>query len=86
MDITLLCLVFMLFTHWIADFVIQDDDIVKGIVRGHVHDELSYILGEVSGHAGLFSTASDIQHFIEKCRLSYIFLIFNDCTINIIKL
>ncbi len=43
----------------------RNDDIVKGIVRGHVHDELSYILGEVSGHAGLFSTASDIQHFIE---------------------
>lgn len=30
MDITLICLVFMLFTHWIADFVIQGDEIVEG--------------------------------------------------------
>lgn len=30
MDITLICLIFMLFTHWIADFVIQGDEIVEG--------------------------------------------------------
>lgn len=30
MGITLICLVFMLFTHWIADFVIQGDEIVEG--------------------------------------------------------
>ena len=30
MDIALICLVFMLFTHWIADFVIQGDEIVEG--------------------------------------------------------
>lgn len=30
MDIALICLMFMLFTHWIADFVIQGDDIVRG--------------------------------------------------------
>lgn len=30
MDLWLVCLTFMLFTHWIADFVIQGDDIVKG--------------------------------------------------------
>lgn len=43
----------------------RNDDIVKGIVRGHVHDELSYILGGISGHAGLFSTCHDIEHFIK---------------------
>ena len=30
MDLWLICLMFMLFTHWIADFVIQGDDIVRG--------------------------------------------------------
>lgn len=43
----------------------RDDDIVKGIVRGKVHDETAYILGGVAGHAGLFSTASDCARFIE---------------------
>lgn len=43
----------------------RNDDIVKGMVKGYVHDELSYILGGICGHAGLFSTASDISHFIE---------------------
>lgn len=43
----------------------RNDDIVKGMVRGFVHDELSYILGGVAGHAGLFSTCEDIEHFIE---------------------
>lgn len=43
----------------------RNDDVVKGLVRGYVHDELSYILGGVAGHAGLFSTCSDIAHFIE---------------------
>ena len=32
----------------------------KQIVRGVVHDENAYTLGGVSGHAGLFSTASDL--------------------------
>lgn len=42
----------------------RNDDIVKGIVRGYVHDEMAYILGGVAGHAGLFSCAKDISHFI----------------------
>lgn len=43
----------------------RNDDIVKGMVRGHVHDEMAYILGGVAGHAGLFSCAKDVSHFIQ---------------------
>jgi serine-type D-Ala-D-Ala carboxypeptidase len=32
-------------------------------LRGEVHDENAYILGGVAGHAGLFSTASDLAVF-----------------------
>ena len=32
----------------------------KQLVQGFVHDENAYALGGVSGHAGLFSTASDL--------------------------
>lgn len=35
------------------------------IVVGVVHDEKSYILGGVSGHAGLFSTVKDLGKFAE---------------------
>lgn len=31
--------------------------------RGEVHDENAYMLGGVSGHAGLFSTAADLARF-----------------------
>jgi len=41
------------------------DTIFDGIVRGHVHDEKAYILGGVAGHAGLFSTVSDLGNFIK---------------------
>ena len=33
------------------------------LVRGEVHDENAYMLGGVSGHAGLFSTAADLARF-----------------------
>ena len=32
-------------------------------VRGTVHDETSFMLGGVAGHAGVFSTAKDLQAF-----------------------
>jgi serine-type D-Ala-D-Ala carboxypeptidase len=32
-------------------------------VRGEVHDENAYMLGGVSGHAGLFSTAADLTRY-----------------------
>lgn len=33
------------------------------IMKGVVHDEKSYVLGGVAGHAGLFSTAKDLSNF-----------------------
>ena len=33
--------------------------------RGYVHDEMSHNMGGVAGHAGLFSTVSDLSNFIE---------------------
>ncbi len=35
----------------------------RGIVRGEVHDENAWSLGGVAGHAGVFSTASDLAVF-----------------------
>ena len=35
----------------------------KGLIRGEVHDENAHSLGGVAGHAGLFSTASDLSIF-----------------------
>ncbi|MEY7973902.1 serine hydrolase [Saccharomonospora xinjiangensis] len=32
----------------------------RGLIRGEVHDENAWALGGVAGHAGLFSTASDL--------------------------
>ncbi len=43
----------------------RDDETYRGIVRGDVHDETSYIMGGTVGHAGVFSTVSDMSHFIE---------------------
>ncbi|MEV0595456.1 serine hydrolase domain-containing protein [Nonomuraea cavernae] len=40
-----------------------------GCVRGEVHDETSYALGGVAGHAGLFATADDVLTFGETLRL-----------------
>lgn len=37
-------------------------------VRGRVHDENSSVLGGVSGHAGLFSTASDLAVFMQMLQ------------------
>src|SRR3569623_1534459 len=38
----------------------QDDVFRHLLVRGVVHDENSYVMGGVAGHAGLFSTARDL--------------------------
>ena len=35
----------------------------RRLVQGEVHDETAWILGGVSGHAGLFSTAEDLAKF-----------------------
>jgi CubicO group peptidase (beta-lactamase class C family) len=39
----------------------QDDTFRHMLVRGVVHDENSYVMGGVAGHAGLFSTARDLS-------------------------
>lgn len=38
----------------------QDDTFRHMLVRGIVHDENAWVMGGVSGHAGLFSTARDL--------------------------
>jgi CubicO group peptidase (beta-lactamase class C family) len=38
----------------------QDDQLRHTLVHGVVHDENAYLMGGVAGHAGLFSTASDL--------------------------
>jgi CubicO group peptidase (beta-lactamase class C family) len=40
----------------------------RGVVRGSVHDENSWSLGGAVGHAGIFSTASDLARFGEAIR------------------
>ncbi|TAK57713.1 MAG: beta-N-acetylglucosaminidase [Bacteroidetes bacterium] len=42
-----------------------DSEFRKKLVQGVVHDENAYTLGGVSGHAGLFSTASDLAIFMQ---------------------
>jgi CubicO group peptidase (beta-lactamase class C family) len=37
----------------------------KALVRGQVHDENAALLGGVSGHAGLFSTSSDLALLLQ---------------------
>ncbi|MEE9166938.1 MAG: serine hydrolase, partial [Candidatus Neomarinimicrobiota bacterium] len=37
----------------------------KGVVHGVVHDENAWWLGGVAGHAGLFSTASDLAQYTQ---------------------
>lgn len=37
----------------------------RGLVHGVVHDESAYVLGGVAGHAGLFSTATDLIRFVQ---------------------
>jgi CubicO group peptidase (beta-lactamase class C family) len=43
----------------------QDDVLRHNLVRGVVHDENAYLMGGVSGHAGLFSTARDLSTFAQ---------------------
>ncbi len=43
----------------------QDTMWRRKLVRGTVHDETASLLGGVAGHAGLFSTASDLAIFMQ---------------------
>ena len=42
-----------------------DSVLRRTLVRGVVHDENAYVLGGVSGHAGLFSTALDLARIMQ---------------------
>ncbi len=35
------------------------------VIQGEVHDENAYVMGGISGHAGLFSNSSDIANFCQ---------------------
>lgn len=43
----------------------QDDIFRHRLVHGEVHDENAYVMGGVAGHAGLFSTATDLAHLAQ---------------------
>ena len=42
-----------------------EDDTLRGLVCGMVHDPNAYAMGGVSGHAGLFSTADDVAQIMQ---------------------
>ena len=48
----------------------RNDEVYVGIERGIVHDERSFILQGCAGHAGVFSTVSDLTKF-EQMILNY---------------
>ena len=56
----------------------RNDEMFQGIVRGKVHDETAYCLGGVAGHAGLFSTISDVVKFVQ--------MIMNNGTLKGVKI
>lgn len=37
----------------------------RGLVKGEVHDEKASFLGGIAGHAGVFSTITDVSHFVK---------------------
>lgn len=43
---------------------LREDDVFYGMLQGQVHDEKSFALQGLSGHAGLFSTVQDISLFM----------------------
>lgn len=47
----------------------EDDRIFrKRVIRGEVHDENAWVMGGVSGHAGMFASAGDVARFA-RCML-----------------
>lgn len=43
---------------------VREDTVFNGVVKGLVHDEKSFAMSGLAGHAGLFSTSKDIAKFI----------------------
>lgn len=60
----------------------RDDFLYRGLLRGIVHDERSFLLNGLSGHAGLFSSAYDIANYIHS--FIYDNKLFNDKTKQLI--
>lgn len=56
------------------------------MIQGIVHDEKSYVLGGVAGHAGLFSTVKDVSNFVRMFLNNGIYneiVILNNQTIDL---
>ncbi len=48
-------------------YAATEDDLWRGrVLFGEVHDENAYVLGGIAGHAGLFSTASDVLNIVRE--------------------
>lgn len=41
------------------------------VIQGQVSDENAYAMGGISGHAGLFSTASDVHSLLHKIMFAH---------------
>lgn len=44
---------------------LREDDVFNGYLKGQVHDEKAFALGNIAGNAGVFSTAYDIALYIK---------------------
>lgn len=58
----------------------------KRLLKGEVHDETASLLGGVSGHAGLFSSAEDIEKFLIMIMNKGVYLdkrIINSTTVEL---
>ena len=42
-----------------------ENDTLRGLIRGDVHDPNAFAMGGVSGHAGLFSTAEEVAQLMQ---------------------
>ena len=49
-----------------ASFVATEDDPARGVLAGVVNDENAFAMGGVSGHAGLFGTATGVHSLVES--------------------
>lgn len=49
----------------LLDVAATEDDGLRGLLVGRVHDENADALGGVSGHAGLFATAADLTRYAQ---------------------
>ncbi|HVO32129.1 MAG TPA: serine hydrolase domain-containing protein [bacterium] len=47
-----------------SSFVASEDDVVRGVLAGRVNDENAFAMGGVSGHAGLFGTATAVHALV----------------------